>query len=433
MGYLQQIASVHARQIIDSRGNPTVECAVTLEDGSAGLASVPSGASTGSREAVELRDHVDKLWKGKGVMTAVLGVNREIAHGLVGMDASNIPAIDHAMRVLDATADKRNLGANAILAVSLAASRAMAASTGLSLYQFLGGCDKRTLPVPLLNIINGGLHASNNLDIQEFMIVPVGAPSYRDALRWSCEVYHTLGDLLRSRGQSTAVGAEGGFAPDLASNEEAIQWILEAISLCGYQPGKQFMIALDAAASGWKTAEGYTLPKQGRSLSCEELISYWDDLSRRYPVVSIEDPLGEEDWPSWQELTRRIGDRVQLVGDDLFVTNPGRIRQGIQKKAANAALIKPNQIGTLTETLEAVSIAQNAGYRAVISHRSGETEDSFIADLAVATAAGQIKAGAPCRSDRTAKYNRLLRIEEHLGRRARYAGREAFACLAQQQ
>ena len=411
MGYLQQIASVHARQIIDSRGNPTVECAVTLEDGSAGLASVPSGASTGSREAVELRDHVDKLWKGKGVMTAVLRVNREIAHGLVGMDASNIPAIDHAMRVLDATADKRNLGANAILAVSLAASRAMAASTGLSLYQFLGGCDKRTLPVPLLNIINGGLHASNNLDIQEFMIVPVGAPSYRDALRWSCEVYHTLGDLLRSRGKSTAVGDEGGFAPDLASNEEAIQWILEAISLCGYQPGKQFMIALDAAASGWKTAEGYTLPKQGRSLSCEELISYWDDLSRRYPVVSIEDPLGEEDWPSWQEL----------------------IRQGIQKKAANAALIKPNQIGTLTETLEAVSIAQNAGYRAVISHRSGETEDSFIADLAVATAAGQIKAGAPCRSDRTAKYNRLLRIEEHLGRRARYAGREAFACLAQQQ
>ena len=418
MGYLQQIASVHARQIIDSRGNPTVECAVTLEDGSAGLASVPSGASTGSREAVELRDHVDKLWKGKGVMTAVLGVNREIAHGLVGMDASNIPAIDHAMRVLDATADKRNLGANAILAVSLAASRAMAASTGLSLYQFLGGCDKRTLPVPLLNIINGGLHASNNLDIQEFMIMPVGASSFREALRMCAEVFHTLKKVV----PSTGVGDEGGFAPNLKNHDEAFSYIVKAIEEAGYIPGSEVALAIDAAASEFYQDGKYVLKGENKTFNNAEMAQWLAEFTSKYPLISIEDGMAESDWDGWGMLTASLGERTQLVGDDVFVTNPSILAEGIAEGVANSILIKLNQIGTVTETLDTIEMAKEAAYTTVVSHRSGETEDSFIADLAVGVNAGQIKTGSLCRSERMAKYNQLLRIEEELGDGAEFFG-----------
>lgn len=404
-----EIEKVIGREIVDSRGNPTVEAEVYLSDGSIGRGAAPSGASTGEFEALELRDGDKSRFGGKGVQKAVQNVNTVIAEVLKGMDPANIYAVDKAMIEADGTKDKSKLGANAILAASIASARAAANAYGLPLYRFLGGVSGNRLPVPMMNILNGGAHAANNVDIQEFMIVPVGAKSFSEAVRMGSEIYHTLGGILKQRGLAVSVGDEGGFAPNLASDEEAIEVILEAVSSAGYTTD-EVKIALDAAASEWAANDGYLLPKRGTKYTSAQLIAYWEKLCEKYPVCSIEDPLGEEDWPAWTTVTEKLGKKIMLVGDDLFVTNSTRIREGIGRKAANALLVKPNQIGTLTETLAAVELAKENGMKIVMSHRSGETEDTSIADIAVAVNAGFIKSGAPCRSDRTAKYNRLLRI-----------------------
>ncbi len=412
-----KIVNVIGRQILDSRGNPTVEAEVFLEDGSKGRGMAPSGASTGVYEMLELRDGDKQYYCGKGVTKAVQGINTTIAETLRGMDADDIYAIDAAMCAADGTKDKSGLGANAILAVSIACVKAAALSHKMPLFQFLGGASGRTLPIPMMNVLNGGAHAANNMDVQEFMIMPVGAKCFSEGLRWCAEVYHTLAGILKSRDLSTAVGDEGGFAPDLESDEAAIQLLLEAITQAGYKPGEDFRLALDAASSEWKKDKQqdiYRMPKSGKEYTTDELIAHWSLLIDRYPIISIEDALDEEDWAGWQKLTAAIGDRVQLVGDDLFVTNTDRLRRGIHEHCANSILIKLNQIGTVSETMDAIRTARKSGYTAVVSHRSGETEDTTIADLAVALNAGQIKTGAPCRSERTAKYNRLLRIEEKL-------------------
>jgi enolase len=420
------ISEIRARQILDSRGNPTVEADVRLESGASGRAAVPSGASTGELEALELRDGGDH-YLGKGVLRAVENVEGPIADRVRGMDASDQAAVDRAMIELDGTPNKANLGANAILAVSLATARAAAAHVRQPLYAYLGGDDAVLLPVPLMNILNGGAHAANNVDLQEFMVVPVGAERFEDALRMGVEIFHSLAKVLKAQGKSTAVGDEGGFAPDLATNEEAVDVILTAIDHAGYTAGDDVVLALDPAASEFYRDGGYVFHKSsGERRSSAEMVEFWRDWCHRYPIRSIEDGLAEDDWDGWKQLTAAIGDRVQLVGDDLFVTNTEILRRGIEAKAANAILIKVNQIGTLTETLEAIALARDAGFRYVISHRSGETEDTFIADLAVATSSGQIKTGSASRTDRTAKYNRLLRIAEELGPRARYPGKDAF-------
>ncbi len=423
------ITKVYARQIIDSRGNPTVEAEVWLSDGTAARGAAPSGASTGEFEALELRDGDKARYGGKGVQKAVDNVNNIIAPALVGADAADIYAVDKIMIDLDGTKDKSKLGANAILAVSIAASRAAACSLGLPLYKFLGGVQGTSLPVPMMNILNGGAHATNTVDTQEFMIMPVGAPSFSEALRWCTEVFHALAKILKDKGLATSVGDEGGFAPDLSSDEETIETILEAVKLAGYEPKKDFMIAMDAASSEWKSEKGkgyYHQPKSGRDFTTDELIDHWEALVDKYPIISIEDALDEEDWDGWKRLTERLGKKVQLVGDDLFVTNTERLSKGITNGCANSILIKLNQIGTVSETLEAIKMAHKAGYTAVSSHRSGETEDTTIADLAVALNTCQIKTGAPSRSERVAKYNQLLRIEEELGCAAQYPGMKAF-------
>lgn len=423
------IKKVYARQIIDSRGNPTVEAEVTLEDGTVARGASPSGASTGEFEALELRDGDKARYGGKGVMKAVEKVNTLIAPALIGTDASNIYAVDNVMLNIDGTKDKSKLGANAVLAVSIACARAAAESIGLPLYKFLGGVQGTVLPVPMMNILNGGAHATNTVDTQEFMIMPVGAPSFSEALRWCTEVFHALAKILKEKGLAASVGDEGGFAPDLSSDEETIETILEAVKAAGYEPKKDFMIAMDAASSEWKSDKGkgfYHQPKSGRDFTTDELIDHWEALVDKYPIISIEDALDEEDWEGWKRLTERLGKKVQLVGDDLFVTNTERLSKGINNGSANSILIKLNQIGTVSETLEAIKMAHNAGYTAVTSHRSGETEDTTIADLAVALNTGQIKTGAPSRSERVAKYNQLLRIEEELGNAAQYAGMSAF-------
>lgn len=408
------IEKVKAREILDSRGNPTVEAEVFLSDGSFGSGCAPSGASTGVFEALELRDGDENRFCGKGVLNAVNNVNTIISHTLRGLDPYDIYSIDRAMLTADGTEDKSNLGANAILAVSLAAARAAANSRKMPLFRFIGGINACEMPVPMMNILNGGAHAANNIDIQEFMIMPRNASSFHVGMRRCAEVYHNLAKLLKSKGLSTAVGDEGGFAPDLSSAEEAIELILTAVEKSGYRAGTDFVIALDAASSEWKgsSAGNYKLPKMGTEMSSNELISYWEKLCGKYPIVSIEDPLDEEDWDGWREITAKMGKSVQLVGDDLFVTNSKRLERGIKDKCGNAILVKLNQIGTLSETMSAVRMAQRNGFGTIISHRSGETEDPFIADLSVALNAGQIKTGAPCRSERTAKYNRLLKIEE---------------------
>ena len=416
------IERVHARQIVDSRGNPTVEVDVLLKSGAAGRAAVPSGASTGEFEAVELRDGGDR-WAGKGVSSAVANVNGELADAVRGIDPADQQALDRAMVELDGTPNKGRLGANAILGVSLAAAKAAAAEAGLPLWRYLGGEAAHVLPVPMMNVLNGGAHADNKIDFQEFMVVPVGAPSFSEGLRTGAEVFHALKRTLHDRGLSTAVGDEGGFAPDLDSNEAALEALMAGIEAAGYRPGEDVAIALDPATSEIHEDGSYVLEHEGRTLSSQDLTAYWADLSSRYPIMSIEDGLDEEDWDGWKLLTERIGDRVQLVGDDLFVTNTERLRRGIDSGVANSILVKVNQIGTLTEALDAVRMAQEAGYTAVMSHRSGETEDTTIADLAVATGCGQIKTGAPSRSDRVAKYNQLLRIEEALGADATYRGK----------
>ena len=423
------IEKVFARQIIDSRGNPTVEAEVRLSDGTAARGAAPSGASTGEFEALELRDGDKSRYGGKGVQKAVDNVNNIIAPALVGADAADIYAVDKIMLDLDGTKDKSKLGANAILAVSIAASRAAACSLGLPLYKFLGGVQGTNLPVPMMNILNGGAHATNTVDTQEFMIMPVGAPSFSEALRRCTEVFHALAKILKDRGLATSVGDEGGFAPNLSSDEETIETILEAVKLAGYEPKKDFMIAMDAASSEWKSEKGkgfYHQPKSGRDFTTDELINHWEALVDKYPIVSIEDALDEEDWDGWKRLTERLGKKIQLVGDDLFVTNTERLAKGIANGCANSILIKLNQIGTVSETLEAIKMAHKAGYTAVSSHRSGETEDTTIADLAVALNTCQIKTGAPSRSERVAKYNQLLRIEEELGCAAQYPGMKAF-------
>jgi len=422
---LSDIQAVHARQIVDSRGNPTVEVDVVLASGAAGRAAVPSGASTGEFEAVELRDGGER-WNGKGVETAVGNVNGEIAERVHGLDATDQKGLDEAMIELDGTPNKGRLGANAILGVSLAGAKAAAAESGTPLWLYLGGEAAHVLPVPMMNVLNGGAHADNKVDFQEFMIVPAGAATFADGLRTGAEVFHALKGILHDRGLATAVGDEGGFAPDLESNEAALEVLVAGIEAAGYRPGDDVAIALDPATSELYGDGGYELVHEGRTLASEELAAYWDDISSRYPVVSIEDGMDEEDWDGWRALTERIGDRVQLVGDDLFVTNTERLRRGIDSGVANSILVKVNQIGTLTETLDAVRTAGEAGYTAVMSHRSGETEDTTIADLAVATGCGQIKTGAPSRSDRVAKYNQLLRIEEALGADASYPGRSVF-------
>jgi enolase len=422
---LSEIQAVHARQIVDSRGNPTVEVDVVLASGAAGRAAVPSGASTGEFEAVELRDGGER-WNGKGVETAVGNVNGEIAERVRGLDATDQQGLDEAMIELDGTANKGRLGANAILGVSLAGAKAAAAESGMPLWRYLGGEAAHVLPVPMMNVLNGGAHADNKVDFQEFMIVPAGAATFADALRTGAEVFHALKGILHDRGMATAVGDEGGFAPDLESNEAALEVLVAGIEAAGYRPGDDVAIALDPATSELYGDGGYELVHEGRTLASEDLAAYWDDISSRYPVVSIEDGMDEEDWDGWRALTERIGDRVQLVGDDLFVTNTERLRRGIDSGVANSILVKVNQIGTLTETLDAVRTAGEAGYTSVMSHRSGETEDTTIADLAVATGCGQIKTGAPSRSDRVAKYNQLLRIEEALGADASYPGRSVF-------
>ncbi len=411
------IEKVIGRQILDSRGNPTVEAEVFLSDGIIGRGCAPSGASTGEFEALELRDQIANEYLGKGVKKAVAHVNEEIADLLIGMDVTQISLIDQKMIELDGTNDKSLLGANAMLAVSIACARAAALSYQLPLYAYLGGVNGVTLPVPMMNILNGGAHASNTVDIQEFMIMPVGADSFSTGLRWCAEVFHQLGSILKKKGLATGVGDEGGYAPDLGSDEEAIKLILEAIIQAGYRPEHDFVLAMDAAASEWKGSKKgtYLLPKSKKEFTSEELVHFWEELVNKYPIVSIEDGLDEEDWDGWKYLTSKLGERIQLVGDDLFVTNPIRLEKGITSKCANSILIKLNQIGTVSETMEAIRIAQRAGYGVIISHRSGETEDTTIADLAVATNAGQIKTGAPSRSERVSKYNQLLRIEEQLG------------------
>ena len=422
------IEKVIGREIIDSRGNPTVEAEVYLLDGTVGRGVAPSGASTGEFEALELRDGDKSRFGGKGVTKAVENINTVINDALKGVDASDIYAVDTAMIAADGTKDKSNLGANAILAVSIASARAAANALEILLYRFLGGVNGNRLPVPMMNILNGGAHAANTVDVQEFMIMPVGAPSFKEALRWCAEVFHALAALLKSKGLATSVGDEGGFAPDLASDEEAIQYILDAVKDAGYEPGKDFMIAMDAASSEWKGEKKgeYVLPKAGTKFTSEELIEHWKKLVDKYPIISIEDALDEEDWEGWQKLTVELGDKVQLVGDDLFVTNTERLSKGIELGCGNSILIKLNQIGSVSETLEAIKMAHKAGYTAISSHRSGETEDTTIADLAVALNTCQIKTGAPSRSERVAKYNQLLRIEEELGASAVYPGKAAF-------
>ncbi|MDO5397530.1 MAG: phosphopyruvate hydratase [bacterium] len=423
-----KIEQVKGREILDSRGNPTVEAEVILSDGTRGRGAAPSGASTGEFEALELRDNDKKRYSGKGVSKAVININTVINDTISGMDSSDIYSVDAAMIAADGTKDKSKLGANAILAVSIACARAAAKSLDIPLYRFLGGTFGNRLPVPMMNILNGGAHAANTVDVQEFMIMPVGAESFKDALRQCAEVFHSLAALLKSKGLATSVGDEGGFAPNLASDEEAIEYILEAVKSAGYQPGSDFMIAIDAAASEWKGSKKgeYILPKAGTKYTYLELIGHWKQLISKYPIISIEDALDEEDWDGWQLMTKEIGDRVQLVGDDLFVTNTKRLQSGIDKGCGNSILIKLNQIGSVSETLEAIKLAHKAGYTAISSHRSGETEDTTIADLAVALNTCQIKTGAPSRSERTAKYNRLLRIEEELGSAAVYPGMKAF-------
>lgn len=420
------IKMIHGREILDSRGNPTVEAAVTLENGSVGMAAVPSGASTGQFEALELRDGDSERYGGKGVQQAVKHVDTEIYDALKGLDACDTSLIDETMLRLDGTPDKSRLGANAILAVSLACARAAAQAQQLSLYRFLGGVSASTLPVPMMNILNGGAHAANSIDVQEFMIMPVGASSFKEGLRWCTEVFHKLASILKAEGHATAVGDEGGYAPNLDSDEEAIRYLLRAVEEAGYRPGEDFVLAMDAASSEWKAENGYYLPKKKKAYTTDELIAHWKDLCDRYPIRSIEDPLDEEDWEGWKKLTSELGDRVQLVGDDFFVTNTARLQRGIDAGCANSILIKLNQIGSLTETMNAIKLAQRAGYTAIVSHRSGETEDTTIADLAVALNAGQIKTGAPSRSERVAKYNRLLRIEEELGGAACWPGKHCF-------
>ncbi len=406
-----RIQKVFGCEILDSRGNPTVSATVQLTDGTMGTAAAPSGASTGKFEAIELRDGDQRRYGGKGVLKAVRSVSEIISPALEKVPSLTVREIDHVLCKLDGTPNKAHLGANATLAVSMAAARAIAAHYRMPLYRFLGGAVAYQLPRPMMNILNGGAHAGNNIDIQEFMIVPTGAPNFREGLRWCAEITHTLGQQLKARGLSTGVGDEGGFAPDLESDEAAIEAVLEAVEKAGY--GGKVQLALDAAGSEWAQENGrYRLPKRGKELDTEDMIEYWENLVQKYPILSIEDPLGEEDWQGWAEMTRRLGNKVQLVGDDLFVTNSERLRQGMDEGAGNAILIKPNQIGTLTETLDCIELAKRGGYKTIISHRSGETEDTFIADLAVAVNAGQIKTGAPCRTERVAKYNRLLRIEE---------------------
>ena len=427
MNYLE-IEKVIGREILDSRGNPTVEAEVYLTDGTIGRGMAPSGASTGEFEALELRDGDKNRYLGKGVSKAVENINTIINDTLEGMDASDIYAIDAAMIKADGTSDKSKLGANAILAVSIAAARAASISLDIPLYRFLGGISGNRLPVPMMNILNGGAHAANTVDVQEFMIMPVGASSFKECLRWCAEVFHALAALLKSKGLATSVGDEGGFAPDLASDEEAIEYILQAIQNAGYEPGKDFRIAMDAASSEWKGEKKgeYILPKAGTKFTSEELIAHWKKLVEKYPIISIEDALDEEDWEGWQKLTKELGDKVQLVGDDLFVTNTKRLAKGISLGCGNSILIKLNQIGSVSETLEAIKMAHQAGYTAISSHRSGETEDTTIADLAVALNTCQIKTGAPSRTERVAKYNQLLRIEEELGEAAVYPGMNAF-------
>lgn len=427
MKYLE-IEEVFGREIIDSRGNPTVEAEVHLKDGTVGRGTAPSGASTGEFEALELRDGDKGRYQGKGVRKAVAGINSVIAASLKGMNAADVYAVDKAMIVLDGTQDKSKLGANGILAVSIANARAAAAALDMPLYRFLGGVNGTRLPVPMMNILNGGAHAANTVDVQEFMVMPVGAASFGEGLRWCSEVFHTLARLLKERGLVTSVGDEGGFAPDLASDEDAIVCILEAVKEAGYEAGKDFMIALDAAASEWKGSKKgeYILPKAGTKYTSKKLIKHWKELVDKYPIISIEDALDEEDWEGWQDLTEELGDRVQLVGDDLFVTNTKRLSKGITLGCGNSILIKLNQIGSVSETLEAIQMAHKAGYTAISSHRSGETEDTTIADLAVALNTCQIKTGAPSRSERVAKYNQLLRIEEELGDHGCYPGMGAF-------
>ena len=421
MNYLE-IVKVIGREILDSRGNPTVEAEVYLADGTVGRGTAPSGASTGEFEALELRDGDKGRYGGKGVSKAVENINTAINDAVCGLDASDIYAVDKAMIKADGTKDKSKLGANAILAVSIAAARAASISLDIPLYRFLGGISGNRLPVPMMNILNGGAHAANTVDVQEFMIMPVGAPSFKEALRWCAEVFHALAALLKSKGLATSVGDEGGFAPDLASDEEAIQYILEAVKNAGYEPGKDFMIAMDAASSEWKGSKKgeYVLPKAGTKFTSAELIEHWKKLVEKYPIISIEDALDEEDWEGWQLLTKELGGKVQLVGDDLFVTNTERLAKGISLGCGNSILIKLNQIGSVSETLEAIKMAHKAGYTAISSHRSGETADTTIADLAVALNTCQIKTGAPSRSERVAKYNQLLRIEEELGESAVY-------------
>lgn len=423
-----EIEKVVGREIIDSRGNPTVEAEVYLADGTVGRGAAPSGASTGEFEALELRDGNKDRFGGKGVSKAVGNINTTINEALKGIDASDIYAVDGAMLAADGTKDKSNLGANAILAVSIAAVRAAATALQIPLYRLLGGVNGNRLPVPMMNILNGGAHAANTVDVQEFMIMPAGAPSFKEGLRWCTEVFHALATLLKERGLATSVGDEGGFAPDLGSDEEAIECILEAVEKAGYKPGEDFVLAMDAASSEWKSATKgeYLLPKSGRKFTSAELIEHWKQLCEKYPIYSIEDGLDEEDWEGWQQLTKELGDTVQLVGDDLFVTNTERLSKGIKLGCGNSILIKLNQIGSVSETLEAIKMAHNAGYTAVTSHRSGETEDTTIADLAVALNTCQIKTGAPSRSERVAKYNQLLRIEEQLGNAAVYPGKGAF-------
>ena len=427
MSYLE-IEKVIGREIIDSRGNPTVEAEVWLADGTVGRGAAPSGTSTGEFEALELRDGDKSRFGGKGVSKAVENINTVINAALVGLDAADTYAVDAAMLQADGTKDKSNLGANAILAVSIAAARAAAASLDLPLYRFLGGVSGNKLPVPMMNILNGGAHAANTVDVQEFMIMPAGAPSFREGLRWCTEVFHALQALLKDKGLVTSVGDEGGFAPDLASDEEAIQYILAAIEKAGYQPGRDFVLAMDAASSEWKGSKKgeYRLPKCGKVFTSEELVAHWKQLVEKYPIYSIEDGLDEEDWEGWQQMTKELGGKVQLVGDDLFVTNTERLAKGIGLGCGNSILIKLNQIGSVSETLEAIKMAHKAGYTAIASHRSGETEDTTIADLAVALNTCQIKTGAPSRSERVAKYNQLLRIEEELGAAAQYPGFGAF-------
>ncbi len=424
---LTTIAEIRGRQMLDSRGNPTVEAEVFLEGGASARAIVPSGASTGQHEAVELRDGNEQRYKGKGVLKAVENVNSEIARALVGMDAADQRTLDAEMIALDGTPNKGRLGANAILAVSMAVARASARAFELPLYRYLGGAGANTIPVPMMNILNGGAHADSNVDFQEFMVMPVGAPSFSEALRWGVEVFHTLKGVLKKRGYNTAVGDEGGFAPSVKSNVEAIEVVLEAIQQAGYKPGEQIAIALDPAASEFYQDGKYVFKKSDKSTkSSEELVRYWAKWAKDYPIVSLEDGLAEDDWDGWALLTKELGGKIQLVGDDIFVTNIERLQQGIDKSVANSILIKLNQIGTVSETLDAVGLARRNGYTSVISHRSGETEDTFIADFAVATGAGQIKTGSASRTDRIAKYNQLMRIEEELGGAARFLGVKAL-------